>query len=636
MVRDISTDAVRVNARKTDAFDIFNFKHYIGPNPYLEAAALVFDFALTGYSQPLAVDDYVSRIGDRYPHLRDETYESHAHLFARTVSEVGKLDMGLHLNRWSVKPNPKYVKIGVQSLHARTSRSVVYFVWDWFEAIAQAQDIAFEEQLSTLQKMFRESVYGGPTVYALLRTASEKGIPTFYLWDEGLMQYGYGKKQIRGVATTFDDDSHLDSDFTTRKDDCKAFLNTLGFPVPKGDIVVSFEKARSVAREIGYPVAVKPVVGHKGIGVTADVRDVEELKFAFYRALNAIGDDQPNQVIVEKSISGADFRLLCVNGKFVAATERRAASVVGDGSSTISELIKRENRTRARLDTPTSALSKIQCDEAMEMYLEEQGLSLNSAIEKDRTVYLRKVANLSAGGVSIDATPTVHPDNIILAQDIAQHFRLTCLGIDAIAQSLAQSWKAGGFGILEINAAPGIFMHLNPAVGESIDVPSRILETFFESGTAARIPIMTFNRISVEDIQETIDHILLQHPDWTIGAVCREAVFINRSQKILNQDYNINVQNLLRNPRLDLLITEYVEDILETDGMFYQGSNMVILDHPTETEIMLARDILDDSTVIVREGDNISIRRHGLIEQYSLGSTEPFTRVYLKEIGTLL
>ena len=342
MVPDTTTTTARVNARKTDAFDIFNFKHYIGPNPYLEAAALVFDFAAANHRQPLPLHDYVSIIGDRYPELRNEIYESHAHLFARTVSEVGKLDMGLHLKNWSLKPYGEYVRISVQSLHARTSRAVVYFVWDWFEAITQDQDIAFEEQLKMLQGMFRQSVYGGPTVYALLRTACLKGIPTFYLWEEGLMQYGYGKKQIRGVATTFDCDSHLDSDFTTRKDDCKAFLKTLGFPVPNGDIVISFEGARAVAREIGYPVAVKPVVGHKGIGVTADVRDSEELEFAFDRALKAISKDQPKQVIVEKSISGADFRLLCVDGRFVAATERRPASIIGDGRSTVNELIKRE------------------------------------------------------------------------------------------------------------------------------------------------------------------------------------------------------------------------------------------------------------------------------------------------------
>jgi cyanophycin synthetase len=636
MVQDKMTDTIRVNARKTDAFDIFNFKHYMGPNAYLETGALVFDFAPTGFTKPLALEEYVNIISDRYPHLGEETYNSYAYLFARTVSEVGKLNMGLHLERWSVKPYENYATCAVQSLHERTTRSVVYFVWDWFEAITQDEDITFDEQLSTFQKRFRQSVYGGPTVYALLRTAYKQGIPTFYLWDEGLMQYGYGKKQVRGVATTFDCDSHVDSDFTTRKDDCKAFLKTLGFPVPKGDIVLTQREAVAIAKDIGYPVAIKPVSGHKGIGVTAEVRDEYELESAFRRALEAIPENEPTRVIVEKSITGSDFRLLCVNGRFVAATERRPAWVVGDDYSTIEELIREENRKTSRLDTPTSPMTKIQCDEAMEQYLEQQGLSLDSVLEKDRKVYLRKVANLSAGGVSIDATRTVHPDNIILAQDIAQHFRLVCLGIDVIARNLSESWKSGDFSILEINAAPGILMHLNPAVGESVDVPSHILETFYQEGTDARIPIITFNHISIHELQETIDHILLQHPNWTIGAVCRDGLFINRSEKILSKDYKTNVLSLLRNPKLDLLIAEYEDSILEEEGMFYFGSNMVVLDNPTETEMMLSRDVFDDSTVVVRKGDNISIRRRGLIEEYTLGPDEPFTRVYLKEIGTVL
>ncbi|GAB4171945.1 MAG: hypothetical protein Fur006_00460 [Coleofasciculaceae cyanobacterium] len=513
---------------------------------------------------------------------------------------------------------------------------MIYSVWDWFEAINQGEEFIFEEQLKTLQDMFRRSVYGGPTVYALLRTAEDKGIPAFYLWDEGLMQYGYGKKQVRGVATTFDCDSHLDSDFTTRKDDCKAVLNTLGFPVPKGDVVVTRKDALIVAERIGYPVAVKPVAGHKGIGVTAAVQHADELEFAFDRAVEAIPEEQPIEVIVEKSIKGSDFRLLCVNGRFVAATERRPASVVGDGHSTIAELIERENRKPQRTDSATSPLGKIQWDEAMERYLDEQELSPDSVIEQGRTVYLRKVANLSSGGLSIDATRSVHPDIIILAQDIAQHFKLTCLGIDVIAESLAKSWKSSEFSIIEINAAPGISMHLRPAIGESVDVPSHILETFFESGTEARIPIITFNQISVQDLQETIDHILLQHPDWVVGAVCRDAVFVNRSEKILHGDYNTNIQNLLRHPKLDLLIAEYSEEVLERDGMFYYGSNMVVLDNPSETEMMLTRDIFDDTIVVMKEGNSVSIRREGLIEQYSLGAAEPFTRVHLKEIGTLL
>ncbi|MBW4579787.1 MAG: cyanophycin synthetase [Tildeniella nuda ZEHNDER 1965/U140] len=636
MVLDQSIDMVRVNARTTDAFDIFNLRHYGGPNFYLPTAAAAFDFALVQENPPLPLDAYLEVIGDRYPHLLDETHESYAHLFARTVAEVSKLEMDLHLTQWSVKPGEVLAKVAVQSLHGRTSRAIVYCVWDWFEAITRDRRFWIEDQIEVLQGFFRDSVYGGPTVYALLKTAYELDIPTFYLWDERLMQYGYGRKQVRGIATTFDHDSHIDSDFTTGKDDCKEFLHTLGFPIPRGSIVYTVGEAIMAAKQIGYPVAVKPVVGHKGIGVTADVQNVDDLELAFDRAVEAVPDDQSTRIIVEQSIAGKDYRLLCVNGKFVAATERRPASVTGDGDATIRELIDRENRTAARVDTPTSPLGKIQCDDAMERYLDEQGLAMVSVLERDRTIYLRKVANLSAGGLSIDATRQIHPDNIILAQDIALHFRLTCLGIDVVCPDLAASWKDGSFGIIEINAAPGINMHLKPAVGESVDVPAHILKTFFDTDKAARIPTISFNRTSVSDLQEIVDHILLQHPHWVIGAVCRDGVFVNRSEKSLHPDYNTNVQNLLRNPRLDLLIAEYREEVLDRDGMFYYGSNVVVLDDPTETEMMLTRDVFDDSTVVVKQKDTVSVHRDGLIEQYKLGENEPFSRVYLKEVATIL
>lgn len=627
---------IRVNARNTDVFDLFNIREYIGANPYLNRASLVFEFALTEYDRPLSISDYLTVLGERYPRLIEREYASHAELFANTASMVNKLDMDLHLQSWSVQQQSESAKIALESLHLRTTREVIYTVWDWFEAIVRGEDFDIASQIDSLQQVFRNSVYGGPTVYALLRSANAKEIPSFYLWDESLMQYGYGKKQIRGVATTFDTDSHLDSDFTTQKDDCKRFLAELGFPIPQGDIVYSFEEAGDAAEKLGYPVAVKPVSGHKGIGVTADVQNKIELETAYQRAVDAVPEGEKAAIIVEKSITGHDYRLLCVNNRFVAAIKRQPACVTGNGRSSLRELIERENRSPQRSDTPTSPMGKIQTDESMHLYLEEQGLELDSIIESDRTVYLRKVANLSSGGFSVDATNKVHPDNIILAQDIAQHFRLTCLGIDVITADITQSWKQSSLGIIEINAAPGVYMHLNPAIGEPVDVTSRILETFFDSGQDSRIPIISFNRINLQQLQRLSDRILTFHPDWTIGAVCREGIIINRSEKQLNPDYNTNVRNLLRNPRLDLLIAQYDEEMLALEGMFYYGSNMVVLDDPSEVETMLVRDVFPDSTIIIKQDRQISIKHRGLLEQYELESGELLEQVYLKEIATIL
>jgi cyanophycin synthetase len=625
-----------VNARETDAFDVFNFKFYAGPNPYLNRGALVFSFALTGYADVLPLEDYVTLISKRYPHLAEVDYESYAHLFARTMVEVGRLDMDLHFQHFSYKSGNKSDRIAVEAIHESTSHQVAYVVWDWFEAMTQDQRYSLETQIERLQRRFRRSVYGGPTIYALLRTANKLGIPAFYLLDEGLMQYGYGRRLVRGVATTFDRDSHLDSEFTTRKDDCKTFLATLGFPVPKGDIVATLEDAMVAADRVGYPVAVKPVVGHKGIGVTAEVRDDQELEFAFERAVKAHAENQSIAVIVEQSIPGSDYRLRCVNGKFVAAMERRPASVIGDGRLTIEELIELENRKSERLDTPTSPMGKILMDDSMKRYLQEQGLSLDSVLENEQKVSLRKVANLSAGGMSIDATSIMHPDNVILAQDIAQHFQLVCLGIDVLTPDISKSWREGKFGIVEINAAPGVYMHLKPAIGDSVDVTLPILETFFESGADARIPILTFNYLPVRELQELVDQILLNHPNWTIGGICRDAVFINRSKKNMAGSYNTKVQSLLRHPKLDLLIAEYRESVIDQEGLFYDASNIVILDAPTEIELTLTRDVLDSAPIVIKEGDTISVRREGLVEQYTLGEDEPFKRVYWTEIAAIL
>lgn len=616
-------------------FDLFNFKYYPGPNPYLNSTALVFDFTLLPETPPLSLGDYLYELGRDLPQLRALKVKSYGDLFLQTALEVSRLEMGLYFERISLTARTDCDRLALQSLHDETSRGVVDLVQEWLEAITQNQTYNIPREIARLQETFRDSAYGGPTLYSLLQTAYHKGIPFFDLPEERLMQYGYGKYQVRGVSTTFELDSQLDSDFTTLKDDCKAFLSNCGFPVPQGKIVYTLNEALDAVQAIGYPVAVKPVVGHKGIGVTANVQDEHRLEFAFEQAVEATHEGS-SAIIIEQSITGFDFRLLCVGGKFVSAVERRPPYVIGDGKSTLSELIEQENATEARQDTPTSALGKIITDEVMENYLDEQGLRLETVLREEEVVYLRKVANLSSGGVSLDATRSIHPDNIILAQDVAQYFRLVCLGIDVIAKDISKSWKEGNFGIIEINSAPGVYMHLNPAVGESVDVPGAILDYLFPAEKPARIPIITFNKLYRSEVYAIIDHILLRRPHWKIGTVCQDGIWINRAEKSLHPDYNSNVQSLLRNPKLDLLIAEYREETLENSGMSYEGSDLVILDNPIAAENCLERDLLPGGTVIVKQGDDISVQVKGYRESYRLGEAESFSLVYLKEINRLI
>jgi cyanophycin synthetase len=632
MQRDDDPDAPvrRLNARPTDVFDLFNLRYYQGPSVYLERAAQVFELALTGQPRPTPIERYVAEAAKAYPDLIGTTYPDHAHLLARLCSEASRLDIGLHLGLYRVHAREGFWRIAVQSLDRWTQHRVVYFVWDWLEAIAARERFDYAGRMAQLQAQFHQSPYGGPTTYALLRTADERGIPTCYLRDEGLMQYGYGRHQVRGVSTTFSTDSRLDSDFTTRKDDCKAFLARLGFPVPQGDVVTDLPAAQEAALEIGYPVAVKPLEGHKGIGVTANVRDPEELAQAFARAGGGVDGAA---IIVETSLAGTDYRLLCANGRCVAALERRPPWVEGDGHSTVDELIERENATPARADNPTSPMAKIIRDEAMQACLEQQGYTLASVPKAGREVWLRKVANLSAGGVSIDVTPAVHPDNLGLAEDVARQFQLACMGIDVMAVDLGRSWREGGFGIIEINAAPGVYMHVNPAKGAGVDVPGAILDTWFGPGRAARIPILTFNTLAPDTIGEIVDLVRSRFPRRNVGAVCSRGVFINRSERPWHKDYNTNVKNLLRNPTIDLLLVAYDGDTLEEDGMVHVGHDMVVLDQPTPAEQCLGRDLRAGGTLITLTDRDIVIRRRSQVEELTLDPSEPFGRVVLREIA---
>jgi len=636
VVKARSTDTNRINARSNDVFDVFNLRYYLGPNPYLEARSLVFDFGLTQDNQPLSIERYAKFIGNYYPHLENQGYDSYATLFARVVVEVGKLNVGLYLNRWSIQQFPQYERIAIQSLHEQTTRAIVYFVWDWLEAVTQDAEFDLEPRLKQLHHIFHKSVYGGSSTYSLLQTADFLDIPNFYLWTEGLVQYGYGKKQVRGIGTSFDCDSHLDVQLTNRRDDCREFLENLGFPVPEGDTVTSVKAALALAKELGYPVAVKPALANKRNGVNPYVQNERELESAYEAALLVIPANKPRRIIVEKRASGSDFRLLCVNSKFIAVAELRPASVIGDGYSTIAELIEEENNQLQRQDGFTSSLNKIQIDQEMKLHLRELGLKLDSVLEEDVSISLRKVANLASGDLSINVTNTIHNDNVILAQEICQYFRLTCVGIDAIAENLSKSWKSGNFYILGINASPGIHLHLRPALGGSTNVPAHILKKFFHPATDAKIPIITFNQISGSDMEIVVNHILRQRPNWKIGAVCRDGVFINRLQKVVNQDYNSNVQTLLRHPQLDLLIAEYPENILESEGMFYQGSQLVILDNPSETEMMLMRNTVNNAIVIVRKESEVLIHSPGLTENYQLILEQSFISVYLSEINSIL
>ncbi len=640
IVNAMTAPRKRINARDDDAFDLVIVGYYDGPNPYLNRNALVFDFSLTHTPEPPPIATLHRQLVRRFPKLTlSATY---AELFAQTLQQICQLDWGIDIERFSLSAHSDDVqRIAVECLHIDTTWDALYLTWDWWESLHQTQtpDFDFETRFSELQRQFNRSIYGGPTTYALLRAAWVRDIPTMYLPDEGLIQYGYGRYARRGIATTFDGDSHIDSDFTCRKDDCKRFLKRRGFPVPVGEVVDCLEDAVEVALAIGYPVVVKPLMGHKGIGVTAGIVDETELAFAWQKAVESLplAEGDVPRIIVESLVTGDDYRLLCVNGRFVAALKREPAFVIGDGRHTLKRLIDLENATPMRADTATSPLGKIRSDDAMLNYLAEQKLSLDSIPPVGHKVKLRKVANLSLGGVSENVTHRIHPDNIALCNAIASQFKLLCLGIDALTTDISQPWQESDFGIIEINAAPGIAMHLNPAYGDPIDVPGKIMEALFPDLQRTRMATVLFNRLYEEELQPLLEGLQRQFPTLTIGGLCGDGVWLDlQRQPFFRRDYGRNIRSLLRHAQLDLMIMECWGDLFYEQGCTVQGAHLIILNDPSPGEKLLSRDLLKGGTLVTKTHQKITIRRERGIETHRLSHPHELNTLYLQEISRLL
>ena len=593
---------VRLNARDTDAFDLGNLTYFPGPNVYLPRAALVFDLALTGGPQPLPVADYVEAVAKVYPHLTGTTFPDHAHLFAGLVSLVSRLDIGLHLDRFSVHPRGRFDRVATQALDRRTQHRAVYFVWDWLEAIGAGTPFDHAAGMAKLQALFNRSPFGGPTTYALLRTADARGIPTVYRRDEGLMQYGYGRRQVRGVSTTFSTDSQLDSDFTTRKDDCKAFLGRLGFPVPKGDVVSDLDDALAAAEEIGFPVAVKPLGRSQGDrrhrqcprrrGAARGVRTRRRRRRGRDHRRDQPGRQRLPPALRQRPVRG----------------RARAAPALGRG---------RRGRDARPADRARERHARPRRQPRLADEQDHQGRG-DDRLHRAAGLHApehprRRCGRLAAQGRQPLGRRGQHRRD---AHRPCRQRHPGAGGGAPVRPDLHGHRRDGGrprqvlegrcgFGIIEINAAPGVYMHVKPAKGEGIDVPGAILDTWFGQGRPSRIPIFAFNALGPESIKEIVDLVLSRFPHWNVGAVCTKGVFVNRSERPMHKDYNTNVENLLRNPTLDLLLVAYDGDTLELDGMVHQGHDMVVLDKPTPTEEILARDLRPGGTLIKLTGRDV-------------------------------
>ncbi|RPH34988.1 MAG: cyanophycin synthetase, partial [Chloroflexi bacterium] len=344
----------------------------------------------------------------------------------------------------------------------------------------------FRAEFEQLIRLAERAAFG-PSTQAVLDEAALRDIPWIRLNEASLVQLGHGVHQKRIRATMTSQTAALGVDIAQDKKLTNRLLAATGVPVPRSEVVRSADEAVAMAARIRYPVAMKPLDGNHGRGVMLNLADEAAVREAYpaARAESSFGG-----VVVESFLVGLDYRCLVVGGELRAVAQRVPAHVDGDGKKTVAELVAITNADPRRGIGHEKVLTRIAVDEEAESYAAEQGFALDGVPSKGTRVYLKRTGNMSTGGISIDRTEEIHPENQEIAEQAAKVIGLDIAGIDFICPDISVPVRETGGGIVEVNAAPGFRMHTNPTEGEPQYVAKPVIDMLFPPGTPSRIPIV--------------------------------------------------------------------------------------------------------------------------------------------------
>ena len=455
--------------------------------------------------------------------------------------------------------------MGYTNSYSTIIKNKIVFDYDDEKTSLKAVTIAYYKVFGTyknLQKniedLKKEYQYNklGPSTKSIVDEAVKNNIPYIRMNDNSLIQLGWGKNQKHIEASTTSNTSAIGETIAKNKDLTKVMLKSMGIPVPNGYLIEEGENSENDLLKyyniLGPPVVIKPYDGNHGDGVIANINNINELKKA-YKIANKISE----YVIIEKYITGNDYRILIINNKFVAASKRNPSFVVGDGYSNIYQLINKINNDPRRGDEHTSELTKIVYDNTVASYIWEQGYySTLSIPKKDKVVYLRKTANLSTGGTAEDVTDIVHPSIINYAIDASIQIDIDICGIDIICKDISKSLELQGGAFIEVNSGPGLRMHIFPSVGKPRNVCKPIIEGLFSENNG-RIPIVSITGTNGKTTTVNVMAYLASLVYKVVGKTTTNGVYINNTI-IEYGDCSgpKSAQKILRNPDVDICIFE--------------------------------------------------------------------------------
>jgi len=418
-----------------------------------------------------------------------------------------------------------------------------------------------------------EDVRLGPSTGAIVEEARRRGIPVRRLNSGSLVQLGLGKNLRRIQATLSDYTSAIAVEIAQDKDDTKRVLSNIGLPVPRGAVVRSLDAAIATAEEIGYPVILKPLDANHGTGISPRVDDEHALQSAWVYS-SAFG----HRIVVEQFVSGRDYRVLVVNGRVVAAAERIAAHIVGDGQSSIRALIQHYNNDARRGIGHTKVLTRLPDDAVTEAFLQRSGRTFETIPGAGERVFLRATANLSTGGTSIDRTDELHPDNITACEMAAGAVGLDIAGIDVLTHDISVPFRENGAVIIEVNAAPGIRMHTHPSEGTPRNVGAPILDMLYPEGEDTTIPVVSVTGTNGKTTTSRLIAHIFRHTGNSVGLATTDGIYIN-NRLVMEGDmtgpFSANV--ILSNPTIDVAVLETARGGILRAGLGFDEADVGVV-----------------------------------------------------------
>lgn len=474
------------------------------------------------------------------------------------------------------------------------------------EALIAGTDYDLNTDIKAMREM-RERERFGPSTGSIVDEAIARDIPYIRLNNESLVQLGYGKNQVRFRATMTDKTSSIAVDLASNKDETKRMLDANAIPVAKGMCIMYESEVQEVIDKVGFPLVFKPLDGNHGKGASINVKTLEEALIAFEHAKK-----YSRRIIVEKFITGFDFRVLVINNRFIAAALREPAHVIGDGASTIEQLIETENKDPRRGYGHENVLTEISIDKETFDQLEKQKLTLQSVLKKDEKCYLKGTANLSTGGTSTDVTDIVHPNNIFICERISRVIGLDICGIDIMASNLSEPLEVTGGVVLEVNAAPGFRMHLAPAKGLPRNVAAPVIDMLYPPGKSCRIPIIAITGTNGKTTTTRLIAHIVKNNGYRVGYTTSDGIYVQNSMLTKGDTTGpMSAEFILKDPTVDFAVLETARGGILRSGLGFGKCDVAVItniqeDHMGLSDINTLKDMANVKGVVAR-----SVKRDG-------------------------